>query len=65
MPRTFLVPILVWVALAASARAEIIDRVLAVVDGALITQSDVAGAIRLGLVTVPAAPDPVPGVSTP
>jgi len=64
MHRTFLVPILVCAALAAgaSARAEIIDRVLAVVDGALITQSDVAGAIRLGLVTVPAAPDPVPGV---
>jgi hypothetical protein len=32
------------------ARAEIIDRILAVVDGGLITQSDANGAIRLGLV---------------
>jgi hypothetical protein len=32
------------------ARAEIIDRILAVVDRAVITQSDVAGAIRLRLV---------------
>lgn len=32
------------------ARAEIIDRILAVVDRALVTQSDVLGAIRLGLV---------------
>jgi hypothetical protein len=41
------------------ARAEIIDRVLAVVDGALITQSDVLGAIQLGLVSVPSGSDPV------
>ena len=34
----------------AIARAEVIDRILAVVDGALITQSDVTAAIRLGLV---------------
>jgi hypothetical protein len=33
-----------------TARAEIIDRILAVVDRALVTQSDVLGAIRLGLV---------------
>lgn len=32
------------------ARAEIIDRILAVVDRAVITQSDVLGGIRLGLV---------------
>ena len=41
-------------------RAEIIDRVLAVVDGALITQSDVLRAVRLGLVRVAPAADPVP-----
>jgi hypothetical protein len=44
------------------AAAEIIDRLLAVVDGGPITQSDVSGAIRLGLVAVPAVPDPVPPV---
>lgn len=44
------------------AGADIIDRVLAVVDGALIIQSDVLGAIRLGIVTAQAAPDPVPAV---
>ena len=42
------------------ARAEIIDRILAVVDGALITQSDATGAIRLGLVRGPS--DPVDAV---
>lgn len=45
---------------AAPVRAEIIDRVLAVVDGALITQSDVLRAVRLGIVAVPETPDPVP-----
>ncbi len=44
------------------AAAVIIDRLLAVADGTPITQSDVSGAIRLGLVSVPAAPDPVPPV---
>ena len=44
------------------ARAEIIDRILAVVDGALITQSDATGAIRLGLVRGPS--DPVDGRKT-
>jgi len=38
------------------ARAEVIDRILAVVDGAIITQSDANGAIRLGLVRGPADP---------
>ena len=38
------------------ARAEVIDRILAVVDGAIITQSDAAAAIRLGLVAGPADP---------
>jgi hypothetical protein len=41
-------------------RAEVIDRILAVVDGAIITQSDAAAAIRLGLVAGPA--DPLSGV---
>ena len=41
---------------------DIIDRVLAVVDGALITQSDLNRAIRLGIVTAAAAADPVAGV---
>ena len=40
----------------AIARAEVIDRILAVVDGAIITQSDAAAAIRLGLVAGPADP---------
>jgi len=40
----------------AIARAEVIDRILAVVDGALITQSDAAAVIRLGLVAGPADP---------
>jgi hypothetical protein len=34
----------------ATLRAEIIDRILAVVDGAIIMQSDLAVAVRLGLV---------------
>ena len=33
---------------AATLRAEIIDRILAVVDGAIIMQSDLAVAVRLG-----------------
>ncbi len=37
------------------ASSEIVDRVLAVVDGAIITQSDVAGASRLGLEGGPGA----------
>jgi hypothetical protein len=44
-------------------RGEIIDRVLAVVDGALITQSDAFRATRLGLVAIPpGAADPVSAV---
>jgi peptidyl-prolyl cis-trans isomerase SurA len=43
---------------AAGVRAEVIDRILAVVNGALILQSDVAVAIRLGLVPSAGAPDP-------
>ena len=40
----------------AGVRAQIIDRILAVVDGEIVTQSDVAVALRLGLVPA-AAPD--------
>jgi hypothetical protein len=47
------------VGVGAGVRAEIIDRILAVVDGAIIMQSDVALAMRLGLVPSAAAPDPV------
>jgi len=42
----------------AGVRAEIIDRILAVVDGAIIMQSDVGVAMQLGLVPSAAAPDP-------
>ena len=41
------------------AGAQIIDRILAVVEGQLITLSDVRGVTRLGLETPPAAGDPV------
>ena len=40
----------------------VIDRILAVVSGGLILQSDVTAALRLGLVTVPAEGDRVQGV---
>jgi hypothetical protein len=55
-----LIIFLATVSAADRAAAEIIDRLLAVADGAPITQSDVSGAIRLGLVAVPAVPDSVP-----
>src|SRR5262245_54434397 len=42
---------------AASAHAEIIDRILAVVNGALILQSDVTLAVRLGLAPAATAAD--------
>lgn len=40
-------------------RAEIIDRVLAVVNGAVILQSDSRGALRLGLIEMPPGPEPL------
>jgi hypothetical protein len=43
----------------ATAHAEIIDRILAVVDGAIIMQSDVTMAVRLGLVPAAPASDPI------
>jgi hypothetical protein len=55
LPATFLALLLV----ASAARAEIIDRILAVVEGQMITLSDVRGVIRLGLETVPPGGDPI------
>jgi hypothetical protein len=49
-------------ALGGLARAEIIDRVLAVVAGGVITQSDVTAAFELGLVTVEKTDDPIAAV---
>src|SRR5215210_117371 len=43
------------------ARAQIIDRILAVVSGALILQSDAVAAQRLHLVEIPEVPDKVQG----
>lgn len=48
----------VWL-LTAAAPAEIIDRILAVVDGAIIMQSDVSAAVRLSMVPAPSAADPI------
>ena len=44
------------------ARAQVIDRILAVVDNSLVTQSDVTAAMRLGLETPAPAADPVAAV---
>jgi len=63
--RRGVVSLIVFMAIASPAdraAAEIIDRLLAVVDGTPITQSDVYGGTRLGLVPVPAVSDPVPVV---
>jgi hypothetical protein len=62
--RGVLLLIVFMAALSVAGRAagEIIDRLLAVVDGTPITQSDVSGAIRLGLVAAPVVPDAVPPV---
>jgi parvulin-like peptidyl-prolyl isomerase len=49
-------------ALGGLARAEIIDRVLAIVGGGVITQSDVTTALELGLVTVEKTDDPIAAV---
>lgn len=47
------------VALTVGVRAEIIDRVLAVVGGVVITQSDATAALDLGLVTLGSTDDPL------
>jgi hypothetical protein len=52
--------ILAWAVCApAIAKAEIIDRVLAVVGGVVITQSDVTAAFELGLVAIDPTDDPL------
>ena len=51
--------VLLTVALSASARAEVIDRILATVGGALILQSDAVAAARLGFVELPAQGNPL------
>jgi hypothetical protein len=45
-----------------TARAEIIDRALAVVAGVVITQSDAVAASELGIVTNEATDDPIGGI---
>jgi hypothetical protein len=52
----------VLVVAASIARAQVIDRILAVVDNSLVTQSDVVAAMRLGLETPAPAADPVAAV---
>ncbi len=54
-----LAALLLAVTLAGTAGGEIIDRIVAVVDGAIIMQSDVTMALRLGLVPASAAADPI------
>jgi hypothetical protein len=51
--------LVVTVAAVALARAEIIDRILAVVEGRVITLSDVRAVVALGLEPAPPAADPV------
>ena len=50
--------LLVVVGAVAAGRAQVIDRILATVGGSLILQSDVAAALRFGLITPPAGVDP-------
>jgi hypothetical protein len=59
MRRFLVVSLLVASASSTSVRAEIIDRILAVVNGALIMQSDVTLAVRLGLAPQSTASDAV------
>lgn len=49
----------VLIVFSGGARAEIIDRILATVDGRLITLSDVTAALRFGFVEPPPGSDPV------
>lgn len=52
-----LATLLIALALTSSARADVIDRILATVGGALILQSDAVAAARLGFVELPAQGD--------
>lgn len=54
--------VVLTMALGGAVSAEIIDRVLAVVEGRLITLSDVRGVVRMGLEPTPATADPVAAV---
>jgi parvulin-like peptidyl-prolyl isomerase len=57
-PRMRIIPLLLLaIATAAPLRAEVIDRILATVGGALILQSDAVAAARLGFVELPASGD--------
>ena len=58
----FLSTTLALTLVASVATAEIIDRILAIVEGQLITLSDVRGVTRLGLETAPPADDQVAAV---
>jgi hypothetical protein len=56
--RTLTLVLMAALAVRLSARADVIDRILAVVDGAVITQSDLSSVIRLGLVSAGRGTDP-------
>ena len=56
--RRLLVGLTILVAASWSARAEVIDRILAVVDTQIITLSDVRAALRFGLVPEDVSTDP-------
>src|SRR5688572_28108749 len=59
MKRTVLAAV-ISAACVVTARAEILDRILATVGGTLILQSDAVGAVRLGFLQVPTGhPDPL------
>jgi len=51
--------ILALLLMASATRAEVIDRILAVVEGQVITLSDVRAVVRLGLQTAPPGGDPI------
>lgn len=59
MHRPALLVLLTLSSLTAGASAQLLDRILAVVDGAPITHSDAMAAIRLGLVAAGDAKDPL------
>ena len=56
--RRFIAGLTIMVAASGSARAEVIDRILAVVDTQIITLSDVRAALRFGLVPEDVSLDP-------
>jgi len=57
--RRLIAAFLCCVGLTSTLSGEVIDRILAVVDGAIIMQSDVTIAVRLGLVPAASGPDPI------